>query len=127
MYVRYMDDFILIGNSKAELWNSLADIKWLLDTKLKLQLNKKTKVYKSSKGIDFAGYRTWSTHIRPRKRNIVAARRRFKKMSLKYAHGEIGLDYIGPRVVSFIGYMKHCSGKTTTEATLRHLVLRMEN
>ena len=57
-YLRYMDDFILIGNDKKQLWKNLDDIRWLLDTKLKLKLNNRTKIFKAKQGVDFAGYRT---------------------------------------------------------------------
>ena len=109
-YLRYMDDFILIGNDKKQLWKSLEDIRWLLDTKLKLKLNNRTKIYKACQGVDFAGYRTFSDKILPRKRNVKAARHRLKKF--------VGKE-LARRVASFLGYMKHCDGYKTTFSTLK--------
>ena len=126
-YVRYMDDFVLIGNSKEELWKNLADIKWLIEGTLKLKLNRKTKIYPASRGVDFAGYRTFTNHILPRKRNIKAAKRRFKDLSYKYKNGRIDLKSVKQRVVSFLGYVKHCQAKRTTISTLKWLRLRGKN
>lgn len=123
-YVRYMDDFVLIGNSKEELWKNLADIKWLVEGHLKLKLNRKTKIYPASRGVDFAGYRTFTSYILPRKRNIKAAKKRFKDISHKYKNGEMDLESVRQRVTSFLGYVKHCQAKRTTISTLKWLKLR---
>jgi len=123
-YVRYMDDMILLGPTKHYLKDILAEIKWFVETKLKLYLNPKTRIYPASQGVDFAGYRTWKTHILPRKRNVKAAKKRFKSISRRYAKGEIGLEYAKSRVVSFIGYMQHCNGYCSTVSALKYLVLR---
>lgn len=120
-YLRYMDDFIIVANSKADLWRNLADIKWLLECHLKLKLNRRTKVFPASRGVDFCGYRTWATHILPRKRNIKAAKIRFKQLTHDYKRGAIDLDDVKPRVASFLGYTKHCQAKQTTISTLRWL------
>lgn len=123
-YVRYMDDFVILGRSKAELWDFLARIKGYLATELRLSLNPKTKVYPaSSRPINFSGYRIHATHLLPRKRNVKRARRSFKDLAGRYRSGEIGLDFVEPRVMSFLGYMRHCSALRTTESVLGELVL----
>lgn len=48
----------------------------------------------------------------------------YKKMSRMFRKGTILLDYVQPRVQSFLGYMKHCDGRETTKSTLKHLVLK---
>lgn len=122
-YVRYMDDMVFISNSKDELWRIFALVENYLGSKLNLRLNPKSKVYKATHGADFCGYRLFWNHILPRKRNIKAARLRFRKLSAKWKTGEITLDYVMPRVASFLGYMKHCDGNRTTKSTLKYLVL----
>lgn len=122
-YVRYMDDFVILSQSKRELWELLDQLQDYLAINLKLSLNPKTAIYPASKGIDFAGYRTWSTHILPRKRNIKRTRRAFRALAGAYAKGRVGLDYVEPRVMSFLGYVKHCSARRTTQSLLDELVL----
>lgn len=124
-YVRYMDDFVILVKHKAMARAVLAFIDEEV-AKLALRLNPKSEYFPASRGVDFAGYRTWSTHILPRKRNLKKANKRFKSMAVKYARGEIGLDYVQPRVASFLGYTKHCSSKKTVEGILGNFVLKRD-
>lgn len=55
-YIRYMDDGILIHESKEYLKYCLMKITNILD-KYKLNLNKKTKIYHIKEGFDFLGFR----------------------------------------------------------------------
>jgi retron-type reverse transcriptase len=56
-YVRYMDDFIILGNSKCKLQKTLKEIEIFLEKHLLLKLNDKTKIDNCKNGIDFVGYR----------------------------------------------------------------------
>lgn len=124
-YVRYMDDFVLIMNSKKELQEMLVKIRKIVEGKLELQLNPKTRIYPAKSGVDFAGYRTWATHILPRKRNIKAAKLRFKALSFRFRHSKkMKVEDVQPFVASFLGYVKHCDAYATTESTLKWLKLK---
>lgn len=125
-YVRYMDDFILIVPNKAVAKIMLAFIEEQVNA-LGLRLNPKSCYFPLNRGVDFAGYRTWPTHILPRKRNIKKARVRFRGLSKKYARHEIGLDYIQPRVASFLGYTKHCRARRTVDGVLQDFILQRES
>jgi retron-type reverse transcriptase len=122
-YVRYMDDFVIVGHSKADLWKLYDAIADFLATRLALRLNRKTTVLPASGGIDFCGYRTWSTHLLPRKRNVKKARATFRELAALYRRGEVSFDQIRPYVMSFVGYMKHCDGHRTVEGILEEFVL----
>ena len=122
-YVRYMDDFVLIGPSKAWCWTVLDNIRAFVEDSLLLKLNPKTGIWPISRGIDFVGYRHWTDHVLPRKRTVERARKAFRRFPGLYRAGEIDLDYIRSRVVSFTGYMAHCDGHTTLEHILARLVL----
>ena len=126
-YVRYMDDFILISNSKRKLWSILADIKWFLDTQLRLKLNPKTRVINAIDGLDFCGYRIFHSYLLPRKRNVKAAKKRFREMSYRYNHGTATFEDVNRRVQSFLGYMRHCDGYITTKSTLKSIKLKGAN
>ena len=67
-YIRYMDDFILLLETKEECIKLLSEIDCFVNSKLNLKLNNKSRYYKSSNGIDFCGYRIYETHILLRKR-----------------------------------------------------------
>ena len=122
-YVRYMDDFVLLGPSKAWCWTVLEAIRDFVTVSLKLQLNPKTGVWPASHGIDFVGYRHWTDKVLPRKRTVKRARRAFRTFPKLYARGKIDLAYVRARVASFTGYMQHCDGYETLSHILEKLVL----
>ena len=127
-YLRFMDDFLVISDNKKELQNALRDIRWYMETQVKLQMNPKTQIYPASHGTDFCGYRIFSDKILPRKRNIKAAKIRFKNISYLYRHDYIRVEDVKPLVMSFLGYCSHCKAQRTIKSTLDRLVLcRAEN
>lgn len=62
-YVRYVDDFILILNTKEECKELRQKIEKFLDKKLKLKLNKKTNYFKITDGVNFLGYKVFPNYI----------------------------------------------------------------
>jgi len=122
-YLRYMDDFVILGSGKADLWRFYDGLADFLATELSLRLNRKTSVFPAARGIDFCGYRVWNTHVLPRKRNVKKARRKFRQLADHYHRGLITFEEIRPYVTSFTGYMKHCKSRRTVEAMLDEFVL----
>ena len=122
-YIRYMDDFVLLHNDKIKLrkiWNMIRDF---LGSRLRLTLNRKTSLFPASRGVDFAGYRHWTTHLLPRHRNMIRASRRFAWVSKAFHRGDIEYDKARSIVSSFLGYAHHCKSARTTERVLENFVL----
>jgi len=70
-YIRYVDDFVILYNSKVqlEIWKN--EIDKFLKTELKLELHTdKSKIIYLSRGIDFVGFRNFYHFKLLRKRNI---------------------------------------------------------
>lgn len=122
-YVRYMDDFVVLGPDKSRLWELLGEMREFLALRLRLALNRKTGIFPASRGVDFAGYRHWHDHVLPRKRNVRRAARRFKALSALYAQGAVPLDRVRSSVASFTGYMAKCKGFRSAESALSRMVL----
>ncbi|HOP65418.1 MAG TPA: reverse transcriptase/maturase family protein [Bacilli bacterium] len=61
-YVRYMDDFVILLESKEEAKKIMGIIEEFLKTRLKVELNKKSKYYPNKLGINFCGYIIYETH-----------------------------------------------------------------
>lgn len=123
-YCRYMDDFIIIHNSKGDLWALLDKVDCFLSKELKLTLNPKTSIFPAVKGVDFCGYRIWRHYILPRKRIIRRARRHLAKLATDYSQGKISIKIIRQNVMSFLGYMKHCNSYITTSRILAETIIR---
>lgn len=70
-YIRYMDDFLLLGDSKIELHQIKEKIQEFLQEQLKIELHpKKVNIFPIEKGIDFLGYRIYGNYRLLRKKTI---------------------------------------------------------
>jgi retron-type reverse transcriptase len=123
-YARYMDDFVIVHRDKTFLRELWTDIDRFLDEKLALKLNPKTTIYPEKHGIDYCGYRVWPTHIKPRKSTIKRAKKRLKKFSKLYKDNPHILEHTKMSIMSFFGYIKHCSGYRTTLSVLKKAVFK---
>jgi retron-type reverse transcriptase len=118
-YARYMDDFVLIHPDKRVLQGLLCKIEDYLHDELLVNLNPKTGIFPGKQGIDFCGYRVWPTHVLPRKRTVKRAKKWLKKMAVEYKTNPAILEHAKASLKSFLGYMKHCSGRRTTQSLLK--------
>lgn len=66
-YVRYMDDIIILSDSKEQLHMWKDEIQKFVETTLRLSLNQKTCIRPISQGIEFVGYRIWPHYVTIRK------------------------------------------------------------
>ena len=121
-YVRYVDDFLLFADSKAELH----DLRELLDRRLagefRLLLHpRKTRIYPVSEGIPFLGFRVFPTHRRLLPASVKRARRRLGELS-----GDDPL-LVRDRVRAWIAHARHGDTYGLRRHLLRALVLRPHN
>ena len=96
-YIRYVDDVVIIGYSKEELYKIKAEIERYLLINLHLKLSK-WKINKVKKGINFVGYRTWRStkFIRKyslHKFNRFLIRREYKRLCSILAHAKNTSSY----------------------------------
>lgn len=106
-FYRYMDDFLILSKCKKELRGILEEVELFLGVELGLQLNNKTMIAPAAGGIDFVGYRIWSTHVKVRKstaKRITRASRFFVKA---FRNGWMEAKDIHARLMSFWGVIKH--------------------
>ncbi len=125
-YVRYMDDFILFSGDKNELRTWRREIETFLADVLRMKLNPKSDIYPACRGIDFLGYRIWSSHRLLRKSSLFRATRRFKKLSDLYARGLTTLEHVRASVMSWLGHCVHADAGAGVKICLRALSLSRE-
>lgn len=106
-YIRYMDDIIILHPDKKFLETVKRKIEEFLATELHLQLNKKTCIRPTSMGIEFVGFRIWSTHKKLRKKTAKKLRKRLKYLFAAYAAGEVDKETLDRSVASYRGALKH--------------------
>lgn len=117
-YLRYVDDFIILSNSKKELWEHLGEIEIFLQDKLKLSLNHKTGIFPASHGIDFLGYRIWANKFLLRKANIQRNKRRLRKLGGLHKEGVIPFSKLRSSVASWQGQCGYSKSYTTMRKVL---------
>ncbi|MHC8516972.1 reverse transcriptase domain-containing protein [Sporosarcina sp. ITBMC105] len=104
---RYMDDFLIVGKCKKELRSILEEVELFLGFELKLQLNNKTVIAPASGGIDFVGYRIWTTHIKVRTTTAKRITRACRYFVKAFSRSLMRAEDVRVRLMSFWGIIKH--------------------
>ena len=106
-YIRYVDDFLLFGETREELTAMRRSVGAFL-SELRLRIHeRKSQIYCCSDGVTFLGWRIFSGHRRLVRENVVRMRRRMRAMQEAFREGRIGWDGIRPRVHAWIGHAQH--------------------
>jgi len=103
-YIRYVDDFLLFGGTKEELWAARKRLVERLDG-LRLMLHEgKSRVYRCSEGVTFLGWRIFPNRARLVRGNVVRFRRRMREMRNSFHDGRMEWFAVQQRVRSWIGH-----------------------
>jgi len=92
---RYMDDFLVLSNSKEELIEIRNKVDEFANKNLQLTLHpKKVYIQRTSFGIDFCGYRIFSDKILMRKETLRRYVKKYKKATKKIndLQNELGME-----------------------------------
>jgi RNA-directed DNA polymerase len=109
MYVRYMDDAVIVGQDKRSLQATRARIAEFLEDQLMLRLNSKTQVFAAASGVSFLGYRIWATHRLLREGSIKRMRRKLRAFRRQLLHGELVFKEMDASVQSWLGHARHAN------------------
>lgn len=82
-YVRYMDDLVIIHESKDYLKRLLVELKDFAKSNLKLEFNKKTQIFPLHKGISFLGWKFYFTKNHKIKVRVDTSKRKLRQHNLK--------------------------------------------
>ena len=94
-YIRYQDDFLLFHKSKEYLKYCFTEIKKFVK-KEKLELNRKSRLYKSTNNFIFLGRNKKGKYARYR--NV---KRRLRKRKFLYKEGKIPLSSLTSSLISY--------------------------
>lgn len=122
-YIRYMDDMIMLGESKQQMWDCLGMMDDFLQSQLGLQLNNKTAVMKYDDGVEFVGRVVRPDRIDLRKSSSLQMKRHLNYVKEAYANGEVPLEYALDVITSYIGLLKHTDSKALMEKVCEDYVL----
>jgi len=105
-YLRYMDNWLLIGESKEQLRTWLVEIERLL-AGLGLVLNPKTQIVRAADGVPFLGYRVWAEHRQILRANVVRGRRRMRGQLAAIQCGELTSCEAVTSLRSWFAHLEH--------------------
>lgn len=107
-YLRYMDDFVLFSDDKAQLHAWKAAVTDFLGDRLRLLLHpKKSLVFPVKVGVDFCGFRIYPTHRRLRRSSVRRFVKRFRHQRQAYWQGELSLEDMTTSVRCWIAHANH--------------------
>ena len=84
-----LDDSIVIVKTKQEAKQALNEIQKFLRENLKLELNKKTQIFKSKQGVNFCGYKINEYRLKIRDKGKRKLKKKVTTLKHKIKQGEI--------------------------------------
>lgn len=106
-YVRYMDDMLMVFSSRAEAVYYLGAIDRLVRS-YGFSFSGWS-IQPAYRGVDFVGYRIWSTHRLLRKDSVRRMRRRVKRMRRRYESGVLDRRKAIAQIRSWIAHARHAN------------------
>ena len=114
-YFRYMDDSILFVKTKKEAIELLEKIKNYLKIKLELELNDKTKIFKSNQGVNFCGYKINEYRLKLRDRGKKAIKQKVRYLKEEVQKGNMSSKEASRFICGHLGYMKYANTRNLEE------------
>ena len=105
-YFRYMDDGIILIQTKTEAKRVLRKIQIFLKEKLELELNHKTQIFKSKQGVNFCGYKINEYRMKIRDKGKRKLKKKVKVLTTKVKEGKITSKEAKKYLCGHLGYLK---------------------
>ena len=106
-YVRYMDDFIVLVDTKKEAQDLLEKIRSFLKEHLELELNSKSRYYPNHQGVNFCGYVIFEDYLLIRKRSKKDINKKIKAWNMAYLNSSLNEDYVRSSINSWLAHISH--------------------
>ena len=113
-YFRYMDDSVILLETKKEAQEILERIKEFLSLNLELVLNSKTQIIKSKQGINFCGYKVNENRLKIRDRGKRNLKLKLQHLEKEIKAGEMSSLEAYKYITGHIGYINIANVKTLT-------------
>ena len=124
-YIRYVDDFVILHNSKAQLESYRREIDYFLRNHLNIELHPdKTKTYNLNHGIGFLGLRIFKNHKLLRKNNIRKFKKRLKLTCEQFDANKIDFDVLYDLIEGWSAYSKNANTYNLRDKILNPLECR---
>ncbi len=121
-YLRFVDDFMLFSESKAQLWAWRAAIVDRL-ARLRLTIHPQAQPHRCSKGISFLGFRVFAGQRRLKRRKVIFFRRHLHTLVTAYAGGLLSLADLDASVRGWVNHARYGNTVGLRKAVLGQVVL----
>lgn len=123
-YLRYMDDFAVFGDDRAELADHRRAIdECLAGLRLTLQRGR-TRVWRTSDGSEFLGFRVFPGHRLPRKATVYRYARHLRRLGAR--RGPRALRKVRDSLTAWRGHVQHGKAHQVNRLVLEHAGLLAE-
>ena len=104
-YIRYVDDFVILHDSKKQLKEWKNEIEFFLKERLDLELHPdKSQILKLEKGIEFLGFRIFNHHKLLKKGNMKHFERKLNQMEIMFKEGLLDREKIVEILEGWLAY-----------------------
>ena len=107
--MRYLDDSILIVQTKEEAKKVLQLVREFLKEKLELELNNKTQIFKGKQGVNFCGYKINEYRLKLRDRGKKAIKQKVRYLKEEVQKGNMSSKEASRFICGHLGYMKYAN------------------
>lgn len=115
-YCRYLDDSIVILQTKEEAKKALEKIRKFLKENLELELNKKTQIFKNKQGVNFCGYKINEYRLKIRDKGKRKLKNKVRKLKKEIQKGKISSKEAKKYLAGHMGYIKIANVKNLTDS-----------
>jgi RNA-directed DNA polymerase len=122
-YLRFVDDFLLFSDDKAQLWAWRETINERL-ARLRLAIHPGTQPHDVGKGVSFLGFRVFPEYRRLKRRKGIHFRRRFYRLIAEYAAGAVSLDELNASVRGWANHARYGNTVGLRKAVLGQCVIQ---
>lgn len=127
VYIRYMDDFVMLIKTKKEAKDLKEKINIFITNNLKLELNAKSRYYPASMGVDFCGYRIFPTHKLLRNNSKKKIKKKVKKWNYEYSQNKLDYYKTLQSINSWRAHVSHCNSYKLEQKILNSCTFLYDN
>lgn len=110
-----LDDSIVIVKTNKEAKRALHQIQKFLKENLKLELNKKTQIFKSKQGVNFCGYKINEYRLKIRDKGKRKLKKKITILKYKIKQGKITCKEAKKYLAGHMGYIQIADVKNLTD------------
>ena len=117
--VRYMDDFVVWGESGAELRAVWREVEAFLTAELRLELKANVALNKTAFGMDFLGYRLRPGELRLARRSKLRFARKYRRYEWEHLEGHWTEKQLQERMQALIAFTLPCRSRNWRQHVMK--------